>query len=404
MNRQRGTALVVVLSMLAMSLMLGISAMQSSQVDERLAGNYRAAVKAQMAAERTAAQAQKNLRDAGVKLTDWTWIGCDAGSDLTNGKHAHCVDFSEAAWEEETFSSFHTGGRYLYVLGDALDLPGEYYIYALGEAYAEGTKDAIATSLPVYVELVPDYFPALSHLSPLTVASRFFNFRPGDSEYLGISRRGEGNAGAAIAVPDERDVDAVMASIPSGGVGNYAADEDGNIVTEQIFDVFSEPEKLRMLVNMIKSHPDVSDRLGSAEAPRMTYIDGDFTMPKDVGVAGGLLIVNGSFRWNGNDNFEGLIIVLGQEFTYTGGGSGSVIGALLHAPVVVDHHSGEWSHGIAEADASEFDPRGGGSIIQHDVDVLNSVAQLIPTSAVSLFSAENGGLMERNGFSIGTWR
>ncbi|MGL6250210.1 MAG: PilX N-terminal domain-containing pilus assembly protein, partial [Billgrantia desiderata] len=41
MKKQRGAALVVVLSLLAMSLMLGISGMQSSQIDERLAGNYR---------------------------------------------------------------------------------------------------------------------------------------------------------------------------------------------------------------------------------------------------------------------------------------------------------------------------------------------------------------------------
>ncbi|MBA2780576.1 DUF7305 domain-containing protein [Billgrantia kenyensis] len=57
MKQQRGAALVVVLSMLAMSLMLGLSGMQSSLIDERLAGNYRAASLAQMGAERAVAEA-----------------------------------------------------------------------------------------------------------------------------------------------------------------------------------------------------------------------------------------------------------------------------------------------------------------------------------------------------------
>ncbi|UYG03195.1 hypothetical protein OCT51_18675 [Halomonas sp. LR3S48] len=404
MKKQRGAALVVVLSMLAMSLMLGLSGMQSSQIDERLAGNYRASVKAQMAAERTAVQAQQNLRDAGVRLGDWAWTGCDADSSLESWSHPQCVNFTGLAWEKESFPSLHTGGRYVYVLGEVLDLPGDYYIYALGEAYAEGTTDVVALSLPVYVELDPNYIPALSNLSPLTVVSRIFNFRSGSSSNFGISRRGEDNIGTAIAVADERDIDAVLDGIPSNRLENYATDEDGNIVTEQFFDVFSEPDKLKAFVEVIMNHPDTSDQLGTAEEPRVTYINGDYTMPKDIGIAGGLLIVDGNFRWNGNNDFEGLIIVLGQDFTYAGGGSGSIVGALLHAPVVEDH-TGAWSYGIAEADASEIDLRGGGgSIIQHDVEVLNAVAQLVPSGAGSLFSAESGGLIEQTGFTIATWR
>jgi Tfp pilus assembly protein PilX len=50
-HKQQGAALVVVLSLLSMALMLGISAMSGSLVNERLAGNYRAAVMAQNEAE-----------------------------------------------------------------------------------------------------------------------------------------------------------------------------------------------------------------------------------------------------------------------------------------------------------------------------------------------------------------
>ncbi|MCE8002240.1 DUF7305 domain-containing protein [Billgrantia ethanolica] len=50
-HKQQGAALVVVLSLLSMALMLGISAMGGSLVNERLAGNYRASVMAQNEAE-----------------------------------------------------------------------------------------------------------------------------------------------------------------------------------------------------------------------------------------------------------------------------------------------------------------------------------------------------------------
>lgn len=56
MNHQKGAALIVVLSMLTASLMLGLTSMQSSLIDERLAGNYKATSEAQMAAEKAAAQ------------------------------------------------------------------------------------------------------------------------------------------------------------------------------------------------------------------------------------------------------------------------------------------------------------------------------------------------------------
>lgn len=53
-NKQQGAALVIVLALLAGSLMIGISGMNSALIDERLAGNYRAATEAQMAAEKQA--------------------------------------------------------------------------------------------------------------------------------------------------------------------------------------------------------------------------------------------------------------------------------------------------------------------------------------------------------------
>lgn len=51
MKNQQGAALVIVMALLSGALMIGISGMNSALIDERLAGNYRASVQAQMTAE-----------------------------------------------------------------------------------------------------------------------------------------------------------------------------------------------------------------------------------------------------------------------------------------------------------------------------------------------------------------
>ena len=50
-KQQQGAALIIVLVLLSVSLVIGMSGMNAALVDERLAGNYRAAAEAQMASE-----------------------------------------------------------------------------------------------------------------------------------------------------------------------------------------------------------------------------------------------------------------------------------------------------------------------------------------------------------------
>lgn len=64
MKRQRGAALVIVLALLTGALVVGVSSMQSSLIDERLAGNYRASAQAQMNAEQAAALAIPNIEES----------------------------------------------------------------------------------------------------------------------------------------------------------------------------------------------------------------------------------------------------------------------------------------------------------------------------------------------------
>src|SRR5690554_2557997 len=78
MANQKGAALIVVLSLLVGSLVIGLSSMQSSQVDERLAGNQKIATELTMGAETAGSAGFSNIReflpsllnDAGCSLDD----------------------------------------------------------------------------------------------------------------------------------------------------------------------------------------------------------------------------------------------------------------------------------------------------------------------------------------------
>lgn len=80
MEQQRGAALVIVLALLTGALVVGISGMQRSLIDERLAGNYRASAQAQMNAEEAATQAlQKRAEyDAQAGKDNLDELGRDA--------------------------------------------------------------------------------------------------------------------------------------------------------------------------------------------------------------------------------------------------------------------------------------------------------------------------------------
>src|SRR5207253_7521218 len=63
-------------------------------------------------------------------------------------------------------------------------------------------------------------------------------------------------------------------------------------------------------------------------APILTFVDGDCTL--DGGA--GLLVVTGNLEMNGNPNFTGLILVLGNgSVNRDGGGQGTIYGAMAVA-------------------------------------------------------------------------
>ncbi len=98
-----------------------------------------------------------------------------------------------------------------------------------------------------------------------------------------------------------------------------------------------------------------------------TFVDGDLTLGPGSPTGQGTLIVTGRLTLDGNFNFNGVIMVLGQGEVYrSGGGSGNIYGAIFVA---------KFSRAGADTDAfgaPVFDTSGGGtSNIQYSTDAID---------------------------------
>ncbi len=80
--------------------------------------------------------------------------------------------------------------------------------------------------------------------------------------------------------------------------------------------------------SMGRSYTSFSGNAGSAASPQITFVNGNATL--DGGA--GLLLVTGKLTMNGNPNFNGIILVLGDgDVERDGGGNGKMLGTMYVA-------------------------------------------------------------------------
>jgi hypothetical protein len=105
---------------------------------------------------------------------------------------------------------------------------------------------------------------------------------------------------------------------------------------------------------------------GTVASPEFTFVDGNCIL--DGGA--GLLIVTGNLTLNGNPNFSGLILVLGNGWVDRhGAGNGDIYGAISVAKFSVNGSGG--------FQAPHFDTDGGGnSLMQYDSAAVRSALNL----------------------------
>jgi len=162
MPKEKGAALVVVLAVLAISLMLGLTGLQSALVSQQLAGNYRDASLARIGAETAVAQAyatdsQLTASDAFVDV-DRSVVEALTWTTFTDGYTAFGDQFQQNGLQGNKLAYAYRRFR----------IEGTDYLVGLGAVL--GSNDtAIAQSRPVYA--------ALEEISPPSTARKILSWR-----------------------------------------------------------------------------------------------------------------------------------------------------------------------------------------------------------------------------------
>ncbi|MCE8017896.1 hypothetical protein HOP62_17590 [Halomonas sp. MCCC 1A17488] len=313
MKQQRGAALVVVLSMLAGSLMLGLSGMQSSQIDERLAGNYKAAAEAQMGAEK-AISAGWGENGSAVSVSDF---------DATRTR----AEVEAFSWSEFTtlgdISANSCSGNivcHYYLLRDGSD----YFIAGRGAVVSAGNLAAVSQPVFARVEFTPGPNPAFTngllsadYIEVTGQSSVIGNVH--SNGYVDISLR----SGSEATVTDGTDM---MVEVPLPG-----ARPEG----EDISACDTEPER-----HCYKSYdPTVFDEYEAREGAMLTcnvsidtlndgdtvFCDGDLEVQggsvdtdRVTLVATGNVTMNGATSSGGVESEIGLFVIAGQDIVFNG--------------------------------------------------------------------------------------
>ncbi|MGM0784543.1 MAG: pilus assembly PilX family protein [Pseudomonadota bacterium] len=294
MNKQQGAALVVVLSMLTMSLMLGLSGMQSSLVEERLSGNYKAATEAQMAAEKAVSAA---FDKENISSDDFEVGGLD--------------DFESVAWDgfgegltvDESVCEGSVGCKYVYV-----EAAGKYYIVALGSVLSN-SGGALATSDPVFVKVDLDD----GYAGPSAV-----NFPGGLSDDANIHWPNS-NRSRIAGQGENGDGDYVSALSVFEGDGLYSRDdilgevERGNNKTglkDGTLESYSKGAKEMLVENVRKLYDEYLD---GDKGSGVIFHEGKMTLSGNASVEGLHIVLGGEVNFNGNVDLGGSLIVLDVE-------------------------------------------------------------------------------------------
>ena len=346
MNRQKGAALIVVLSLLTISLMVGLSSMQSSQIDERLAGNYKAQALAQMGAEEAASE--------GFEVV--------TGKNQFSGTSLELDELGKLTWDEFNNNGNFDGGEdpeagdcttsscyYRYV-----KLEDKYYIVAMGGV----DEGAVSVSEPVLVKLL--FSGPVFGFEPeatVTCIGSACSFVPGSGKsgpaIDGTDRKAEGKTTGANRpdpIYDENDDVIFVPAVIMADMGSSIFDEQGNgkgkgkgggIVGDEIYnaqdynvfkedsvgvDDFDEDEhgwdatKSNIQTEITNTIDNIDDYENVFYAG-----EGETVSP---GSAKGVVVVNGgTLSLGGSDKFTGLVIMKGGNIESSG--TPAIVGAVI---------------------------------------------------------------------------
>lgn len=372
MKKQRGAALIVVLSLLTMSLMLGLSGMQSSLVDERLAGNYKAQTEAQMAAEQAATegwlQSSSAVFDDSVSLSDILVMNWE---DFVGGDQ-----FSEVSSEDVCAGRLECRYRYIE--------DGSRYVASMGRVIVGDI--GVAESELILVRLVTLTIPNINGAHTCYGEDCSYD-SGGNSELTGIDHpvpsNSSCNGGACRTDPDEDEEnrnDVAQCFYPdTSESGSFGHCKPGEEALNNDSGADGWVDFLAALGSGVAYSGDQNDTVGSL---------GSRASPAFIDVVSGTVS-----RGTGNVNTIGIIVVRsGATFEMSGTGHHEGL-------VIVEEGANLVYNGTPVLYGSIISLNGS---IDFDLNITGNTRVRYSEEAVGMLrnSFENGS----SGFSIGSWR
>lgn len=379
---QSGMALITSLVLVSLSIMVGVSAFQSAHIEEAASGGQRSAASALMAAEFGASE----------KIQEFT------ASDLTS------MSLCGGAESYSTFNSVNnsqndTSGYYFYWCKSASD--DSVILKVKGES--GGVNRYVQA---VYV--LPDGFV----LPPINLPANIDSFEAPTSGSLiveGLSNPSvDGGYYPAITTNGQQAM--VESEISDNNMDNYF----GGISDTVGDSILNDPNLFYIFVSMLKQYAidqgnsvgvvDNSTDLGDIDNPQITYATGADVNGNNSGA--GILLVEGDYGTSGTPNFDGLVIVLGNNFDLTGGGRGGVDGSVIVAPMTLDdshvfidsdsdglpdtiHDSDGNVVNMSYGDIAITSNGGGNAAFSHNQPYLDMAFDLMPTNAQEFWQFNN---------------
>ncbi|MFO7905387.1 MAG: PilX N-terminal domain-containing pilus assembly protein [Pirellulaceae bacterium] len=387
LQAQTGTALVFSLMLLLIMTLLGISSMNNTLMQERMAANARN----QTAIFEAASAGVSKAVEYTFAADNWPECDGDASCESKNGENKKICgqsgqslinDGNELTVPDPTdpdttkqipgwstdWGTFETvAGDFgyqqrMYCLGDAdvdnpvaLENPSQLFVLTRGSIQNnQGLEASREIEVRVGVRQPGDFPPP-----PISTLDPFADGSPAPASSNSLSVVGE--CGPAVLTAEDQS-QTFIGAVGEDRIGNY----DGGIqdVPERGFgEPWDSPSDIRAFVDGIEGslgthetpnefgvsyvgdesysfnggdsfgvRPDQDNRTGeldfSTGDPQITYFDGDVSMGGNVSGAG-ILIVEGELDWTGTPAFDGLIVVLGGRADFTGGGGGGANGSLI---------------------------------------------------------------------------
>jgi Tfp pilus assembly protein PilX len=389
-KKQRGIALITALLMLVVLSVLGIIAVNITNVGARITGNTRTSRQAFYMAEAGIEQARELLRSriaGGSTVT--------AQLNLVKGADGQLVDSNNVANFSSTddapfinTTTIGNGNFKIYLTNDnepsggvtsLTDTNNQVTLTSFG-AGPDNSRAIIQTT--VLRVPIPNLPGAITMPGPNVV------FHAGNSN----ASEANGYSYPAIAVNSSTSRTSAIDGIPENRRDNYQGlgyDGSTNPKTPSVVNMtFPDPwgnlTQLQTLYQNLKGMADFNSpsspgfTLGNQTDPKLVVIDGDYTVPGGT-LGAGILLVTGNLVFNGNIDYYGMILVVGKgSLTRNGAGNGNISGGVFVANIAGPdgniNTTGDNVWGIPTWDTSG----GGSSDIDKVLSSENNALQLMP--------------------------